>query len=66
MGFSGETVESATKKYTLGLEIKAGDGGYTLTATSQFSDAKCVTLILNALGETGSTGGRGDNNECWR
>lgn len=55
---------SATDKYTVSLA--AGGGGYTLTANNQFSDAKCATLTLNALGERGSTGSRSDNNDCWR
>ena len=62
--FPEEIVESATKKYRLGLAD--GGGGYILTATSQFNDTKCLTLTLNARGETGSTGSRGDNKECWR
>ena len=55
---------SPTGKYTVGLA--GGGGGYTLTASNQFNDAKCATLTLNAQGVRGSTGSRSDNNECWR
>lgn len=55
---------SSTGKYTVALVD--GGGGYSLTATNSFNDAKCVTLTLNALGVKGSTGSRSDNNDCWR
>lgn len=57
---------STTTKYTLAVAKVAEDGGYTLTATNQFNDAKCLTLTLNAIGEKGSTGSRSTNNDCWR
>lgn len=58
------TTASSTGKYTVALA--GGGGGYSLTATNSFNDAKCVTLTLNALGVKGSTGSRSDNNDCWR
>lgn len=58
------SASSPTGKYTVGFA--GGGGGYTLTANNQFSDAKCATLTLNALGVRGSSGSRSDNNDCWR
>ena len=64
---------SPTQKYTITIakgaaakEGDSGDGGYLLTVNNRFSDGKCATLTLNALGVRGSTGTRSDNNECWR
>lgn len=53
---------STTDKYSLGISVVADDGGYTLTATPQFSDAKCGNLTLNAKGDRGAT----DVDYCWR
>ncbi len=60
----GVTANSPTGKYS--IVLAGGGGGYTLTANNQFSDAKCATLTLNALGVRGSSGSRSDNNDCWR
>lgn len=57
--------KSSTDKYNLSLSKVADDGGYTLTATNTFNDAKCTTLTLNARGVKGSTGNRANNSECW-
>lgn len=57
---------SLTGKYTLGIATgAAADGGYVLTATATFTDAKCLTLTLNAAGIRGNTG-TGSVNDCWR
>jgi len=60
----GVTANSPTGKYS--IVLAGGGGGYTLTANNQFSDAKCATLTLNALGVRGSSGSRSDKNDCWR
>ena len=60
----GVTANSPTGKYS--IVLAGGGGGYTLTASNQFNDAKCATLTLNAQGVRGSTGSRSDNNDCWR
>lgn len=62
----GESSRSSqTDKYTLSIATNSGDGGYTLTATAQFTDARCGNLSLNALGVRGETGTR-DVAYCWR
>ena len=60
----GVTANSPTGKYS--IVLAGGGGGYTLTANNQFSDAKCATLTLNALGVRDSSGSRSDKNDCWR
>lgn len=60
----GVTANSPTGKYS--IVLAGGGGGYILTANNQFSDAKCATLTLNALGVRGSSGSRSDKNDCWR
>lgn len=57
---------STTSKYTLAVSSVASDGGYTLTATPQFSDTDCGNLTLNALGARGRTGTKKTRDECWR
>lgn len=64
-GTSATTRTSETDKYTLTIGANAGDGGYTLTATEQFNDAKCGNLTLNAAGDRGATGSKGKD-YCWR
>lgn len=59
------TRASQTGKYTLSIGTNAGDGGYTLTANVQLTDAKCGNLTLNALGVRGENGSR-DVDYCWR
>lgn len=54
------TDTSETGKYK--LTISDGNS-YTLSAAPQFSDPKCGTLTLNALGERGAGGTVSD---CWR
>lgn len=51
--------------YVLSVGSAANDGGYTLTATQQFSDAGCGNLTLNARGSKGKTGTKAVE-ECWR
>lgn len=66
--------ESVTKKYVLSLSKSASDGGYTLTATPEFDDAKCGNLVLNATGNRGAAGKLDSGSdsdkkkvrECWR
>ena len=60
----GVTANSPTGKYS--IVLAGGGGGYTLTANNQFSDAKCATLTLNALGVRGSSGSSSAKNDCWR
>jgi len=56
---------SQTDKYALSVANSAGDGGFTLTATAQFSDSRCGNLSLTALGARGESGTR-DADYCWR
>lgn len=65
-GTSGTTVTSDTGKYTLSIGTANGDGGYTLTATQQFSDTACGNLTLTALGTKGRSGSGKTIQECWR
>ncbi len=60
LGLSGNTSE--TGKYT--LTTVNGTDNYTLTVTPTFTDTKCGTFTLNALGE--KTVGAGTVSECWR
>lgn len=62
---SGTVVKSDTGKYSLTVSSAAGDGGYTLTATPQMTDAKCANLSLDATGRRGASGTAGVD-ECWR
>ena len=63
---SSSTVKSATGKYAVTVAKVDDDGGYTLTATQSFGDAKCGNLTLNALGEKGRSGSGKSVNDCWR
>ena len=63
---SGTTVTSSTGKYTLNVGADNGDGGYTLTATQQFSDTACGNLTLTALGTKGRSGSGKTIQDCWR
>lgn len=65
-GTNGTTVTSDTGKYTLSVGTANGDGGYTLTATQQFSDTACGNLTLTALGTKGRQGSGKTIQECWR
>lgn len=66
-GNSVTAQESPTDKYTITVAAGgANDGGYLLTATQQFGDAKCGNLTLNALGERGRSGSDKTVDECWR
>ena len=58
--------KSETGKYTLTASKVDGDGGYTLTATQGFKDAKCGNLTLDALGKKGRTGSDKSIQDCWR
>jgi type IV pilus assembly protein PilE len=51
--------------YTLAVNQVEKDGGYTLTASQQFSDADCGNLTLNAAGIRGNSGSRAID-DCWR
>ena len=64
-GGSATSRASETKKYTLTISTADGDGGYTLTANTQFTDTKCGNLTLNGLGIRGE-GGTQDVDYCWR
>jgi type IV pilus assembly protein PilE len=57
---------STTNKYTLTVSSMANDGGYSLTATPQFSDTDCGNLTLNALGVRERSGSKKTATECWR
>lgn len=70
---SGETAttsaRSATGKYQLSVSKVDNDGGYTLTATpqgSQAADTKCGNLTLNAIGAKGVSASGASVNDCWR
>lgn len=65
-GTNGTTVTSDTGKYTLSVGTANGDGGYTLTATQQFSDTACGNLTLTALGTKGRSGSGKTIQDCWR
>ena len=58
------TPKSEHGHYALAISVVANDGGYTLTASPQFTDNKCGNLILNALGS--KTVSSGDAALCWR
>ena len=60
LGLSDNTSE--TGKYT--LTTVNGTDNYTLTVAPTFTDTKCGTFTLNALGE--KTVGAGTVSECWR
>ena len=51
--------------YVLSVGSAADDGGYTLTATQQFSDAGCGNLTLNARGIKGESGTKSVD-DCWK
>jgi type IV pilus assembly protein PilE len=57
--------KSETGKYALSVSVVAGDGGYTLTAISNFDDTECGNLTLDALGQKGLTG-TGELEDCWQ
>lgn len=58
--------KSATGKYVFSVGKANGDGGYTLTATQQFSDTKCGNLTLTANGIRGATASGANASNCWR
>lgn len=60
------STKSITNKYNLAVSSAAGDGGYTLTATPQFSDTDCGNLTLTALGVRDRSGSKKTAVECWR
>lgn len=59
VGKLGGTAGSETGKYSLAID--SGDGGFALTAAPNFTDTKCGSLTLNALGVRGAGG-----NDCWK
>ncbi len=64
--------QSETGKYT--VSAVANGKGYTLTATPQFKDDKCGSLVLNEIGsrgaagklDSGSASDKAKVTECWR
>lgn len=64
-GGSATTHKSESGKYSLGIKQESNDGGYTLIATSQFTDAKCGNLSLTATGKRNESGSK-DIDYCWR
>lgn len=65
LGLTGNTGnQSANQRYTVSLSSVADDGGYTLTATPNFTETRCGNLILNAKGERKVS--TGDKDYCWR
>lgn len=66
LGMNLSNNRSATGKYVFSVSKVNGDGGYTLTATQQFSDTKCGNLTLTANGVKGATGTGATASDCWR
>lgn len=56
--------QSANQRYTVSLSSVADDGGYTLTATPNFTETRCGNLVLNAKGVRSVS--TGDKDYCWR
>lgn len=56
--------QSANQRYTVSLSSVANDGGYTLTATPNFTETRCGNLVLNAKGVRSVS--TGDKDYCWR
>ncbi len=56
--------QSANQRYTVSLSGVANDGGYTLTATPNFTETRCGNLVLNAKGVRSVS--TGDKDYCWR
>ncbi|KAB0549229.1 type IV pilin protein [Pseudomonas argentinensis] len=66
LGMNLSNNRSATGKYVFSVGKVDGDGGYTLTATQQFSDTKCGNLTLTANGVKGATASGASASDCWR
>lgn len=66
LGMNLSSNRSATGKYVFSVSKVDGDGGYTLTATQQFSDTKCGNLTLTANGAKGATASGASASDCWR
>lgn len=66
LGMNLSNNRSATGKYVFSVSKVDGDGGYTLTATQQFSDTKCGNLTLTANGVKGATASGASASDCWR
>ena len=66
LGMNLSNNRSATGKYVFSVSKVDGDGGYTLTATQQFSDTKCGNLTLTANGIKGATASGASASDCWR
>lgn len=62
LGLTGN--QSANQRYTVSLSSVANDGGYTLTATPNFTETRCGNLVLNAKGVRSVS--TGDKDYCWR
>lgn len=62
LGLTGN--QSANQRYTVSLSVVANDGGYTLTATPNFTETRCGNLVLNAKGVRSVS--TGDKDYCWR
>lgn len=57
--------KSTSEKYSISIEVKAGDGGYTMTAIPTFTDVNCGSFIITAKGGQSVTGTK-DTDYCWR
>ncbi|UCJ16996.1 prepilin-type N-terminal cleavage/methylation domain-containing protein [Pseudomonas sp. MM211] len=66
LGMNLTSNKSATGKYVFSVSKATGDGGYTVTATQQFSDTKCGNLTLTANGVRGATASGASVSDCWR
>lgn len=66
LGMNLTNNKSATGKYVFSVSKVDSDGGYTLTATQQFSDTKCGNLTLNAKGERAASATGASVSDCWR
>ena len=64
-GGSATSRSSENKKYSLEIKQEEGDGGYSLIAAPQFTDAKCGSFTLTAKGDRSVTGTKGAD-YCWR
>lgn len=62
LGLTGN--QSANQRYTVSFTSVANDGGYTLTATPNFTETRCGNLVLNAKGVRSVS--TGDKDYCWR
>ena len=57
--------ESERGHYSLARDDNANAQIFTLTATPQFADADCTTLVINHLGQRSHTGTAANARRCW-